>query len=259
MLEAHNISYLYPSGAGVREIDFVARVGQTVGIIGPNGSGKSTLLRLLHQELRPQSGEILLDGKPLSQLTSKERAAQIAVLTQEGLSEVGFSTEDLVKMGRYPHQSRWSFWEDQDQQVVNLSMEATDTSRFRDRWLHSMSGGERQRVAIAKSYAQEPAYLLLDEPTTYLDLRYQWRLLRMLQDWKEQYQKTLVLVLHDMNLAALFCDEIYLLQAGRLVAVGTPKEVLTQSLLEQVYETRLEVIDHPKYHVPQVLYGETKY
>ncbi|WP_044642049.1 ABC transporter ATP-binding protein [Risungbinella massiliensis] len=256
MLEAHNVTYLHSTGAGVREIDFVARVGQTVGIIGPNGSGKSTLLRLLHQELRPQSGEVLLDSKPLSQLTSKERAVQIAVLTQEGLTELGFSTEDLVKMGRYPHQSRWSLWEEKDQQVVNLSMEATDTTHFRDRWLHSMSGGERQRVAIAKSYAQEPAYLLLDEPTTYLDLRYQWRLLRMLQDWKERHQKTLILVLHDMNLAALFCDQIYLLQAGRLVAVGTPTEVLTQSVLEQVYETRLEVIDHPTYHVPQILYGE---
>jgi iron complex transport system ATP-binding protein len=255
MLEAKQVRYMYGGKTGLREVDFHANLGESVGIIGPNGSGKSTLLKLLSFEKKTEHGEVLVDGKLIQAYSPKERARKIAVLSQEGLGEIPFSVEELVEMGRYPHQDRWMRFEQREEEIVTLAMQSTETSSYRNRWLQTLSGGERQRVAIAKAYAQDPSYLLLDEPTSFLDLRYQWRLLQMLQDWRKEHGRTVIHVLHDINLAAIFCERIYLLAEGKILTNGTPTEVLTKKRLEEVYGIHLEVVTHPKYQVPQILCG----
>lgn len=255
MLEARKVSKIYEGTGGLKEVDFQVGLGETVGIIGPNGSGKSTLLKLLSREITPDCGEVYLEGIPLSNIPAKKRATKIAVLNQEEMGEVPFIVEELVQMGRYPYQTHWFGWQKDDQEVVNQSLQVTKTAPFRNRFLNTLSGGERQRVAIAKAYAQEPDYLLLDEPTTFLDLHYQWYLLRILQEWRQTHRKTLIVVLHDLNLAALFCDRLYLFQSGNVLAHGTPQEVLTKERIEGVYRIQAEVIVHPKYGVPQILFA----
>lgn len=255
MLEAKQVRYRYEEDRGLLQGDFYAKRGETVGIIGPNGSGKSTLLKLLSNQLQAEQGEVLLDGKPIETYSAKERARKIAVLSQEQLTDLPFTVEEIVRMGRYPHQDRWFYLSARDKEMVSCAMQSTETISFRHRWLQTLSGGERQRISIAKCYAQDPTYLLLDEPNSYLDLHYQWKLLKMLQQWRKDNERTLILVLHDINLAAIFCERIYLLSAGRVIVSGTPKEVIIKERLEEVYQTSLEVIQHPTYLVPQVLFG----
>lgn len=251
MLRAKGLTKRYGGRSALRGVDLQVERGETVGLIGPNGSGKSTLVRLLCGEERPDEGRIYLAGRELSAWSPRERARQMAVLPQEGLPPVPFTVEEVVKMGRHPHMRRpWMSREDWN--VVEEILKRTGLDRDRHRPVNRLSGGERQRVAIAKAMAQEPRLMILDEPTTYLDVRYQLEVLDAVRRWKKRGAAVLM-VLHDLNLAAQYCDRLLMLKEGELVGAGKPSEVIRPDLIREVYGVEVLVTLHPDSGVPQVL------
>ncbi|AEI45314.1 ABC transporter ATP-binding protein [Paenibacillus mucilaginosus] len=242
----------------LREIDLEVRQGEWLGILGPNGSGKSTLLHLLSGVEAPDQGSIELDGQPLAGYSRKALARLLAVLPQDALPPLGFTVREIVEMGRYPYQN-WLGDEREDRSaLVERILSWLKLEELQERTVDALSGGERQRVALGRALAQEPRLLLLDEPTTFLDIGYQLEMLERIDRWKEENGMTVVSVLHDLNLASMFCDRLLLLQEGRIRAIGTPEQVLQPAGLEEVYGTRPYVLPHPDSGVPQILLGRDR-
>lgn len=237
MLVADLITAGYNGTPIVQDASLQVEAGQVVALLGPNGSGKTTLLRTLARTLTPYAGRRTLDGKPYDAYSRTEFARQIAYAPQETPAEMGFTVAELVMMGRYPHQK--GFWSASrtDWDAVQQAMEQTEIAHLAERTISQLSGGERQRVNLARALAQQARYLLLDEPTTHLDLHHQTRLMHMLRQHALRGGIGALLVLHDLNLAAQYADWIVLMHTGRIVAQGTPDEVLQPALLEQVYHT----------------------
>jgi iron complex transport system ATP-binding protein len=242
----------------LKEISFQVKPGEMLGIIGPNGSGKSTLLRLLTGEDAPDAGKVWLDGQPLESYPLRERAKKWAILTQEQVSDLSFTAEEVVFMGRYPYRRRFFGQTGEDRMVVDRVMRETQVYPVRHRLYSELSGGERQRVSIARVMSQEPRLLILDEPTTYLDIHYQLAVLDRLKNWQKRDGLTVIVVLHDLNLAAQYCDALLVLKDGKLVRTGTAREVIEPGLVEEVYGVRPVIIDHPTHHVPQILLTSAK-
>lgn len=211
--------------------------GSTVGLLGPNGSGKSTLLRLLAGLLAPTAGVVTLDGAPLAALPRRDIARRLAVVEQQADTQVELTALDVVRLGRVPHRRAWTPASAQDERAVRSALERTGLTDRADQPWHTLSGGERQRVQIARALAQEPRELLLDEPTNHLDIHHQLDLL----DLVTALPVTTVVALHDLNLAAMYCDQVVVLRTGRVVAAGTPGAVLTESLIAEVYGVRAAV------------------
>jgi iron complex transport system ATP-binding protein len=214
--------------------------GEVLGVIGPNGAGKSTLVRVLTRRLAPRSGGVTVDGRALARIGRLELARSLAVVPQLPELPAGFSVRELVAMGRTPHLGLLRPERVEDRRAVDRALRATDTVALADREATRLSGGERQRVVLARALAQRPRYLLLDEPTNHLDLRYQVEMLEYTRREVDRGVGALV-VLHDLNLASRFCDRLVVLQAGRVVAQGTPTQVLTEALVSRVYGTRVDV------------------
>ncbi|RDG34745.1 ABC transporter ATP-binding protein [Streptomyces corynorhini] len=211
--------------------------GSTLGLLGPNGSGKSTLLRLLAGVLAPASGVVTLDGRPLPELGRRAIARQVAVVEQQAGTQVELTVREVVRLGRVPHRRAWAAASVGDDEAVRTALERTGlTDRAGQSW-HTLSGGERQRVQIARALAQEPRELLLDEPTNHLDIQHQLDLLNLVA----ALPVTTVIALHDLNLAAMYCDQVVVLQHGRVVAGGPPREKLTEELIAAVYGVRATV------------------
>ena len=226
--------------------------GSMVGIGGPNGVGKSTLMKLIAGTMRPSEGSVRVEGSDISRLSSKARARLVAVVPQSPELPAGAKALEVVLMGRNPHLGLLS-WETEDDLSIALeAMLVTDTQDLLDRPVDQLSGGERQRVAIAMALAQQTPVLLLDEPTANLDLAYQPVIMQMLRDLSCG-GRTVVTAVHDLTLAAQFCDEIALMSGGRFVAVGTPHEVLTAERIKDVYSAYVTVIDHPETGRPIVV------
>ncbi|GGO20842.1 ABC transporter ATP-binding protein [Micromonospora parathelypteridis] len=226
--------------AGARilaEVALTAEPGATVGLLGPNGSGKSSLLRLLAGLARPDSGRVLLDDVTLGAIPRRALAQRIAVVTQQAATDVEMSALEVVLLGRTPYRSRLAGIGVADLDLARRALAEAGLAGFEQRRWASLSGGERQRVDLARAMVQEPDLLLLDEPTNHLDIRYQLELLRFLAE----SATTVVVTLHDLNLAAQYCDRLVLLYGGRVVAAGTPVEVLTTSRIEQVYQVPTDV------------------
>lgn len=237
----------------LRGIDACFRKGRFYGIIGPNGVGKSTLLGLLAGTDKPTRGEVLLDNMPLTDFPRKDLASRLAVLQQGGLPSVGFTVREVVGMGRYPYQN-WLGGEKNDPgPIVDEALETMGLTSLQHRKLGQLSGGERQRVALAKLMVQQPGIILLDEPTTYLDIGYQIGLLDTVKAWQREQDLLVIAVLHDLNLAALYCDELIALHRGVVAASGTPEKVLHPELIRQIYETEATVVAHPDTGAPQVM------
>ncbi|MFE6170711.1 ABC transporter ATP-binding protein [Streptomyces sp. NPDC056464] len=230
-------------------VTLTLRPGETVGLLGPNGSGKSTLLRLLAGVLAPTAGVVTLDGRPLTEVGRRATARRVATVEQHADTQTELTVRDVVALGRIPHRRAWTPATADDAEAVAAALERTGlTARAGQSW-HTLSGGERQRTQIARALAQEPRELLLDEPTNHLDIQHQLDLLDLVAD----LPVTTVIALHDLNLAAMYCDRLLVLREGRAVTEGAPAEVLTPTLIEQVYGVRAEVTDDPGHPVIRFL------
>jgi iron complex transport system ATP-binding protein len=237
--EICNLSFRYDEDIILDKIDFSVKNGSFTTIIGPNGSGKSTLIKLLAGNLSPNSGELRLWGKGLAGYISKELARIVAVVPQEINIQYDFTVHDIVLMGRHPHIKRFERESVKDYQVARNSMERTNTWHLRERSINELSGGERQRVIIAKALAQEPKIILLDEPTSSLDIHHQLEVLTLLKELNEETGVTIIMVLHDINLAARFSQVVALLHLGSVVKIGKTEEVLTVENLQKAYDMEM--------------------
>lgn len=228
-----------------------AAPGEVIGLVGPNGSGKSTILRCLYRASAPSGGIIRLGERDLSNMSRRESAQHIAALTQEGGADFDFTVAEVVALGRAPFKHGNQPLTAAEQELVRRAMRQLDIEHLAHRGILGLSGGERQRVLVARALVQEPRILILDEPTNHLDLRHQIELLGMLRT----AAPTVLVVLHDLNLAAAACDRIGVLAGGRLVAMGTPAEVLTPGLIAEVFGVAVSVVEHPLTGAPQILYA----
>lgn len=253
MIEARGIVQSVQGRPVLNNLSCSFQKGRMYGIIGPNGVGKSTLLHLLSGVEQPKQGEVLLNGRSIYSFPRKQLARQMAVLQQSGLPPVGFSVREVVSMGRYPFQNWLGNEEHDSEPTIDEALTAMGLRELEHRKMDQLSGGERQRVALAKLMAQEPSIILLDEPTTYLDIGFQVQLLDTVRAWQRERELTVIAVLHDLNLASLYCDELVVLHRGTVAAAGTPQAVLTSALIEQVYETLTAVIEHPLTGTPQIM------
>lgn len=221
----------------LRGIDFEANEGEFVGIIGPNGSGKSTLLRCLYRVLTPSEGAVFLNGKKLSSYRVKESAQKLAVVAQHNYYNFEFSVRDVVMMGRAPHKRALDRDTAEDYQIMRQSLKAVGMQEFEERSFSTLSGGEQQRIILARALAQQTPCLILDEPTNHLDIKYQlW-----LMDIVKNLDCTVISAVHDLNIAAMYCDRLYAMKRGKLIAQGTPHELLTPDLIRELYEVDAEV------------------
>ncbi|MFC4498101.1 MULTISPECIES: ABC transporter ATP-binding protein [Streptomyces] len=218
-------------------VSLTPRPGEVTGLLGPNGSGKSTLLRLLAGVLAPASGVVTLDGRPLDGLSRRTVARRVAVVEQQADTQVALTVLDVVRLGRVPHRRAFAPASPADEEAVRTALARTGLADRADRAWHTLSGGERQRAQIARALAQEPRELLLDEPTNHLDISHQLALLALITELR----LTSVVALHDLNLAAMYCDRLVVLGQGRVVASGTPDDVLTETLIADVYGVRAAV------------------
>ncbi|MFD1403963.1 ABC transporter ATP-binding protein [Robinsoniella peoriensis] len=209
-----------------------------VGILGPNGSGKSTLLKCIYRVLHPKSGEVQLNGKAIQAYSVKESAREMAVVAQHNYYNFDFSVQDVVLMGRSPHKKAMERDNANDFGIVSESLEKVGMKEFRDRSFSTLSGGEQQRVILARALAQKTNCLVLDEPTNHLDIKYQLQLM----DIVRSLNLTVVSAIHDLNIAAMYCDKIFVVKDGKIVAFGTPEEVLTKEFIKEVYEVDVELL-----------------
>ena len=255
-VELRDVTFRYRTGRGVDGVSFQVARGELLGVVGPNSAGKSTLLRLLSKVVAPQRGRILIEDRDLGALPRLTLARRVAVVPQEFQVAFPFRVSEVALMGRYPHAAGgvWGGTHQgpRDRAVARAALEATGILDLADRRVDELSGGERQLVSIARALAQEPAILLLDEPTAHLDLRHQQRVLEVLLAHHRNGQGTTILVSHDLNLAAEHCDRLLLLARGAVVALGHPEEVITRAHLEPAYGCPLEVERHPGSGRPRV-------
>lgn len=227
--------------------------GEVTMIVGTNACGKSTLLRGLARLLSPSGGHVYLDGKSIHTLRSKDVAAKLGILPQGPTAPEGITVSDLVGRGRYPHQGWFRRWTPEDDEAVARALLATDTLDLAERAVDELSGGQRQRVWIAMALAQRTGILLLDEPTTYLDISHQVEVLDLLADLNRAERATIVIVLHDLNLAARYGDHLIAMKDGEVAASGPPAEVLTEQLVEEVFGMPCRIIDDPVSGTPMIV------
>lgn len=226
-------------------IDLIIDPGKVIGLIGHNGSGKSTLLKLLARQQTPSSGSVLLKNKPVAAWRDRVFAQEIAYLPQQLPSTEGLTVADLVRLGRYPWHGALGRFTKEDQVQVDRAMELTGTRRFAGRNVEELSGGERQRVWIAMLIAQNARYLLLDEPTSALDIAHQVDVLALVRKLGQDLGMGVVVVLHDINMAATYCDHLVALHSGHLLTQGSPEDIMTPETLKAIYGISMSVIPHP--------------
>jgi ABC-type cobalamin/Fe3+-siderophores transport system ATPase subunit len=227
--------------------------GELTVIIGPNACGKSTLLRTLSRLHTPLKGEVLLDGAAIASYPTKEVARRLGLLPQSSNAPAGISVTELVARGRYPHQALFGRWRAEDEAAVQSAMRATGVADLAQQSVDTLSGGQRQRVWIAMVLAQETPLLLLDEPTTWLDITHQIELLELMQELNQQHGRTLVVVLHDLNHACRYATHLIAMRYGKIVAEGKPSEIVTPALIEQVYGLRCVIVEDPVAHTPMIV------
>jgi len=244
-LEIERLTLGYGDREVIHGLDLVIAPGEVTAIVGPNACGKSTLLRSMTRLLPPRSGQVLLDGKSVHSMPAKQLARRMGLLPQSPIAPEGITVGDLVGRGRHPHQRAFARWSAADDQAVAAALEATDTVDLAERPVDELSGGQRQRVWIAMALAQESEVLLLDEPTTFLDVGHQVEVLDLLTDLNRAKGTTIVMVLHDLNLAARYADHLIALGDGRLYAAGHPRDVLEPGLVKEVFGMPSTVIDDP--------------
>ncbi|GGN32617.1 ABC transporter ATP-binding protein [Streptomyces kronopolitis] len=247
-LDAQEVSVVVNGKTLVHPASLQVAPGEMVALVGPNGAGKSTLLRTFYRAQRPTSGRVLLDGTDVWRMPGKRLAQQLAAVLQETAGDFELTVYDVVAMGRTPHKRAFAGDDADDRDIILRALEELHVDALAHAPFDQLSGGEKQRVLIARALAQRTGTMVLDEPTNHLDLRHQLDTLRLVR----RLGATAVIALHDLNLAAAFCDRICVMDAGRVVATGTPVEVLTPALLSEVYRVEAEVTEHPRTGVPHV-------
>ena len=240
-ISAQNLTWKVGKKIIVNDVSLAVSPGETVGLLGPNGSGKSSLLRLLAGLRKQHKGKVLLDGKDLSSIARKQLARRVAFVEQHALTSANMAVRDVVKLGRIPHHSPFSSWTHQDDEIVEAALKRVDMCSRCDQGWQSLSGGERQRVHIARALAQAPNEILLDEPTNHLDIHHQLQLMKLISE----LPVTSIVAIHDLNHAALFCDRLIVMLEGELIAQGSPDEILTESLLWEVFKVRTKIESSP--------------
>ncbi|MEK3934632.1 ABC transporter ATP-binding protein [Sporosarcina sp. FSL W7-1349] len=241
MLTTEDLSYRQSAEFRLAEVDVHIKKGEIVSLIGPNGSGKSTLLRLLSRLNAPDTGQILLNGKEIARMDTRDVAKALAMLPQMHDHQLDLTVRELVGFGRHPHRSTYGKPLRGDEEIVEWALEVTKLSGFRNRLLHSLSGGERQRAWIAMAIAQRPNILLLDEPTTYLDIAHQLEVMELVTELNETFGMTIVMVLHDINQAARYSDRLIVLKEGRIRYDGIPQCVLCKEMFRSIFEIDADI------------------
>lgn len=236
-IKGSDIRKKYGSTEILKDVSVKVKDHQFVGIIGPNGSGKSTFLKCVYRILKPDNGAVYLDGQALLDMSVKESARKIAVVAQHNYYNFDFKIEEVVMMGRSPHKRNMERDNAEDYRIVNDCIEKVGMSRFKGRSFSTLSGGEQQRIILARALAQQTPCIVLDEPTNHLDIKYQLQLL----DIVKQLGVTVISAIHDLNIAAMYCDYLYAMKDGVIVAVGTPLEILSSQLVKELYEVDAEV------------------
>ena len=252
-LAAERVSLTYGGTTIVAGLDLAVPERAFTALLGPNGSGKSTVLRALAGLLAPQKGAILLDGRSIAERPVKETARRIGILPQGPAAPEGLTVLDFVRQGRYPHRSLFGRWSRADEDACAQALRLTSLDALRDRPLDSLSGGQRQRAWIAMALAQETGILLLDEPTTFLDLAHQIELMELIASLVEERGTTVVAVLHDLNQAARYADHMVFLKAGEIAAAGEPDRVVTAQLVEQVFGVAASIVPDPVTGTPMCI------
>ena len=253
LLAVENLTLGYGDRTVINNLDLVLPPGKVTAIVGANACGKSTLLRSMSRLLAPKEGRVILDGKEVHRLPAKELARTLGLLPQSPIAPEGITVADLVGRGRHPHQGFLSRWSREDDIAVADALESTQTTALAERAVDELSGGQRQRVWIAMALAQQTDVLLLDEPTTFLDVGHQVEVLDLLTDLNRSRGTTIVMVLHDLNLAARYADFLVAIAAGQIYAAGTPAEVLTPESVRAVFDLESQVISDPTSGKPLML------
>lgn len=252
-ITADTITWKIGSKTILDQVSFATRPGEMLGLLGPNGSGKTSLLRLLAGLKRPHSGSVSLDGRDIQSISRKAMAQRVAFVEQHATTNANLKVVDVVKLGRFPHRSMFSAWTNEDEVAVDQALDRAGMVAKREHTWQSLSGGERQRAHIARALAQAPKEIILDEPTNHLDVQHQIALLSLISD----LPLTSVIALHDLNHAAMFCDRLMVLQEGRVVACGTPDEVLTRELLREVFSIEAHVEPSQLHGRPLIQFSRT--
>lgn len=253
MLKLAHVSFSYDGNSVLKGVDLEVERGEMVALLGPNGSGKTTLLKLACGVLRPNEGEVSLNGSPLPDLKRRYLAQQVAVVPQQFFTPFAFTLREVVLLGRTPFLKAFADERSSDRHVVEKAMALTGVDGLKDRYFNELSGGERQKGVLAMALAQEPGLLLLDEPTAHLDINYQVEISELVQRLNREQGLTVVAAMHDLNLAALYFDRLVLLKEGFIYATGRPEEVLTEETIRETFSASVEVTHHPATNVPHVM------
>jgi iron complex transport system ATP-binding protein len=244
-LSAKRLTLAYDGGVVIRYLDLEIPTGQITALVGPNGCGKSTLLRGLARLLKPRTGAVYLDGESLSKLSTKAVAKQLGILPQSPVAPEGLTVKDLVAQGRFPYQNWLRQWSKEDDRLVESALTLTGMTHLADRVLDTLSGGQRQRAWIAMALAQDTNILLLDEPTTFLDLAHQIEVLDLLYELNQTQGRTIAMVLHDLNQACRYADYLVAIEDGSVFAQGKPTEVMTEEMVREVFGLASRIVIDP--------------
>ncbi|WP_153730435.1 ABC transporter ATP-binding protein [Sporosarcina obsidiansis] len=252
MFTVNSISIRYEQKTIIRDFSFQVNEGEVVSIIGPNGSGKSTLLKAVSRQLPYYEGTVELDGVNLRSMNPKQVARKMCMLSQKNQAPSDMTVFDLVSYGRYPHKRWFEKLTEDDHQIIEWAIEKTHLTSYRERTVASLSGGESQRAWIAMALAQRPKILLLDEPTTYLDISHQHEVLELVRELNRDMGMTVMMVLHDLNQASYYSDRVVVVQGGEKAMYGTPDQVMTTDMIRQVYRMNSEVQFSPNERKPRI-------
>ena len=252
-LNGRQLTLGYEGNQVCKNLDIDIPEGQFSVIVGPNGCGKSTLLKSLCRLLKPDHGKIYLDGKDIHTMATKEVAKKLGLLPQSAIAPEGIKVADLVSRGRYPHQGIFHQWSDEDEIAVLEALRSTGVTELAERQVDQLSGGQRQRVWIAMVLAQQTPVILLDEPTTYLDIAHQIELLDLFKNLNQIEGYTVIAVLHDLNQACRYADHLIALKSGHIVAQGEPSKLVSESLVKEVFGLDCVIIDDPVSHTPMII------
>lgn len=252
-LTTRKLTLAYDGSTIITDLNLAIPAGKITVLVGPNGCGKSTLLRGLARLLKPRSGTVYLDGASIFKLSTKEVAKQLGILPQNPVAPEGLTVRELVAQGRYPHQGWLQQWSEEDERLTEQALKVTNILELAERSLDTLSGGQRQRAWIAMALAQDTEILLLDEPTTFLDLAHQMEVLDLLYDLNQQQGRTIVMVLHDLNQACRYADHLIAVRGGQVLAQGEPSQVITEEIVQQVFGLECRIVKDPVAGTPMCI------